>query len=906
MKLQKPGYLVLTLLVLLTLLVSPAASAHREEPALPAPQDVPGTPLSPGLPAVKPGIYMKDDTSFYYGTADPQRYHLDGNVYNWTWSYLETSMGSYNTSRVDRLLRDAAAKGKRGAFAISPYGGGRPTEPGVQHLPAYMWDTNNYPPATVDQYTYEICKYVAPACDQAGANHKRLPYYWRDAFVDRYQALANYLASRYRNDARLEFIAMGFGTYGENHATNQPEDKYAMERAMLADGITSFSGGWISYCKYVMDIWRNAFSTYDPGSGQQVLRKQLLVQIASFSWAVSERRDLGQYAADRGIGISLNGLTPDFNFAEAGDMLPTCPNCGMYDVLNLHNDRVPAAFETYWYMLQSPTKFYWGLISGLDKHAYYLRLDESLFITNGAPGPGHPYPGPNGTDRTDYLPIIDRWRPYVGATLANTPSVWVAMRDHRNPIYYDYAFEWWSYFPQLGNFEFWLYQMDDVAGGRTVPESNDPFLSSDPNVNPASRMGNCGGGTPCFSPNYVFGLGNCAAAAGTGPAYCNTNAYNPNIPAGREGWVARRTDEATGNPYMWLRVHPNYIPVGRNTVDISVTYADMGTDTWALEYEAVGSVLRQATPNGASTPYVQKTNSGTWKTAVFHITDARMGKGLRTDAGAPTNSDFRINARGDGNEWIHLVDVKLLNTEPEPTATPTPTATMTPTPGPTSTATPTPTATPTVGSIQGTVYNDANQNMQRDPEEGSLAGAIVTLRRSGQTLATVTTGANGLYSFPNLAAGQYEVQETDPPGYTSTTLNSWLLVVGANTALTQDFGDVEMAKVQGRVFVDGNGNGVYDTGEAGVRQVPIRLYQDANGNGTLDPGDPQLAERETGGAGNYTFTTLTPGSYLVKVLSRSGYPVVGNTVVSFNITLAEVISADFATTREVYVPVFWR
>jgi hypothetical protein len=228
---------------------------------------------------------------------------------------------------------------------------------------------------------------------------------------------------------------------------------------------------------------------------------------------------------------------------------------------------------------------------------------------------------------------------------------------------------------------------------------------------------------------------------------------------------------------------------------------------------------------------------------------------------------------------------------------------LTPTPGPTSTPTPTPTATPNVGSIQGIVYNDLNQNMTRDAGEDSLAGAVVTLRRNNQTLATVTTTANGLYSFPNLVAGQYEVRETDPPGYVSTTLNSWLLAVGANTALTQDFGDVEMARLQGRVFVDSNGNGVYDAGEAGVRLVTIHLYQDANGNGQLDPGDPQIDTRETGGAGNYTFATLNPGSYLVKALPRSGYPLVGSTLVPFNITLAEVITADFGTTRAVYAPV---
>lgn len=211
-----------------------------------------------------------------------------------------------------------------------------------------------------------------------------------------------------------------------------------------------------------------------------------------------------------------------------------------------------------------------------------------------------------------------------------------------------------------------------------------------------------------------------------------------------------------------------------------------------------------------------------------------------------------------------------------------------------------------MGSIQGVVYNDANQNTVRDPDESPLAGAVVTLHRNNQTLGTVTTGADGLYAFPNLAAGQYEVREADPPGYVSTTLNSWLLAVGANTALTQDFGDIEMAHVLGRVFVDSNGNGVYDTGEAGVRRVTVNLHQDANGNGQLDPNDPLLGSRETGGAGNYSFMMLEPGNYLVTMLPHSGYPASGSTIVTFNISFAEVITANFGTTREVYAPVLWQ
>ena len=83
-------------------------------------------------------------------------------------------------------------------------------------------------------------------------------------------------------------------------------------------------------------------------------RNQRVVQTQSFTSRVSERRYMGDYAASLGIGISLNGLTPDFNFAEVGDGLSGCQNCGMYDVLNLHYNQVPTVFETYWYMLQSP------------------------------------------------------------------------------------------------------------------------------------------------------------------------------------------------------------------------------------------------------------------------------------------------------------------------------------------------------------------------------------------------------------------------------------------------------------------------------------------------------------------------------------------------------------------------
>ena len=98
---------------------------------------------------------------------------------------------------------------------------------------------------------------------------------------------------------------------------------------------------------------------------------------------------------------------------------------------------------------------------------------------------------------------------FLGRTIADTPSVWVAMRDHRQ------APGERTYWPQWGNYSYWLYQDDNVAGGRTVTETNDPNVA--------------------------------------------LPVYNPALPAGKEGWSTRRTDQATGNPYMWLKVDDGYI-----------------------------------------------------------------------------------------------------------------------------------------------------------------------------------------------------------------------------------------------------------------------------------------------------------------------------------------------------------
>ena len=75
-----------------------------------------------------------------------------------------------------------------------------------------------------------------------------------------------------------------------------------------------------------------------------------------------------------------------------------------------------------------------------------------------------------------------------------------------------------------------------------------------------------------------------------------------------------------------------------------------------------------------------------------------------------------------------------------------------------------PTPTPTLGDVRGVVYEDANRNRQFDAGERPLAGALLTLKQNGVTLAQQTTGVDGAYHFDQLASGSYMLQETPPPG----------------------------------------------------------------------------------------------------------------------------------------------
>ncbi|MBL8137114.1 MAG: VCBS repeat-containing protein, partial [Acidobacteria bacterium] len=201
-------------------------------------------------------------------------------------------------------------------------------------------------------------------------------------------------------------------------------------------------------------------------------------------------------------------------------------------------------------------------------------------------------------------------------------------------------------------------------------------------------------------------------------------------------------------------------------------------------------------------------------------------------------------------------------------------------------------------SLGNLVWSDANNNARVDPGESGIGGVTVRLIAADGTtvLATTTTDANGFYLFSGLQPGGYYVEVVPPPGgvsstdigtsanpdndednddngvaVTATGLQSGLVTLGIGTEpttdgdgnpdsnLTVDFGFVPGGSLSlgNLVWLDLNNNGVADAGEPGAPGVTVRLI--------AADGTTVLSTTTTGASGNYLFTNLPPGTYIVEV-----------------------------------------
>ena len=182
------------------------------------------------------------------------------------------------------------------------------------------------------------------------------------------------------------------------------------------------------------------------------------------------------------------------------------------------------------------------------------------------------------------------------------------------------------------------------------------------------------------------------------------------------------------------------------------------------------------------------------------------------------------------------------------------------------------------GNVAGTVWYDWNSDGSQEPGEDGIPNVTVDLYhdtncdgvKDGSVISTTTTASDGSYIFYNQLPGCYVVEETNPSGYSSTTPDDkpvTLVVEGpSGSAVDNDFGDVNYAKIGDFTYEDQNGNGVEDSGETNpVVNVPLHLVGVDVTGATVD----ESTISDSNGA--YLFDLLVPGTYTVTATAPAGY-----------------------------------
>ncbi|HUW13882.1 MAG TPA: hypothetical protein VM537_29430, partial [Anaerolineae bacterium] len=487
---------------------------------------VPARPEGRFPSAPWPGIYAFLD----YRHLDPAEYPLVGGYYIFNWADIEPAQDEYHWDLIDGWLEAEAGLGKPAAIAFTPYNG---VCCGGNEVPSWLFELEP------ESWVF---------CDEAYDDDWAIPRYWHEGYLAHYNDFLRAAGERYDNDPRLTWVGIGTGMYCETWpAENQGAADYT--DCLLDAGLTSDL--WVQTVNRITDMHAQAFPN-----------TPLLLQFAPAFKDRSERIRFTDYAAQKGIGLKHNGLQPDSGDAvwDSGE--------GQYDPMFKWGEQVALGWESYNYLMPGEAGTLWGIYSGLNKHADYMVLAAG---------------GPDDVIMQEARrPILEFANAHLGRTLDDTPSVWVALRETER--------EGPHLYPQLGNYDFWLYQRDDAPAGRTVPEWN--------------------------------------------------------ISAHKEGRYTRRSDEATGNPYMVFDVDDGYLhEVGQGeTISLTVVYYDEGRDTWELQYDAWGGAYK-------SGGVIGKGDSGHWLSQNFVLEDALFAN--RQSGGG----DFRLWSRGDGDEYIHFVQV---------------------------------------------------------------------------------------------------------------------------------------------------------------------------------------------------------------------------------------------------------
>jgi len=188
---------------------------------------------------------------------------------------------------------------------------------------------------------------------------------------------------------------------------------------------------------------------------------------------------------------------------------------------------------------------------------------------------------------------------------------------------------------------------------------------------------------------------------------------------------------------------------------------------------------------------------------------------------------------------------------------------------------------PGTASLAGRIFMDSDDDNQDNGEMGVGGVTVRLLDAAGNELATTTTANDGSYSFDNLDAGDYKVDfptevdgkvlvdanvgddATDSDANTGNGETGVISLAIGENSVNNDAGieDPGTASVGNLVFIDNNGNGVFDAGDGRAAGVVVELLDE---NGTV------IDDTVTNNNGQYLFDGLDAGVYSVKFTAPEG------------------------------------
>jgi hypothetical protein len=144
--------------------------------------------------------------------------------------------------------------------------------------------------------------------------------------------------------------------------------------------------------------------------------------------------------------------------------------------------------------------------------------------------------------------------------------------------------------------------------------------------------------------------------------------------------------------------------------------------------------------------------------------------------------------------------------------------------------------------------------------------AVLQLNAGGSNTSSITFDYTTLNSttapIATVGIKDYGLQGANRLLISDNTASPYIGSGQAITFTAAPFGNT----INGQLFNDLNNNGVKDNGEPALAGWTV--YLDLHRDGILDPGDPTAV---TDSNGNYTFTNVGPGSYLVREVVPQGW-----------------------------------